>query len=138
MGDIITIHDLENNKQKISRLLIYQKLINEEMEVISISKVLSEAILKIEPKYRSMRLASCFNETIAPLPDGVAIKGIDALFNPSYQVDVLEILVEARKIKVFSVLWPGKYQNGELIYGEEGFPDYKVFDVGNYDIAFII
>ena len=50
------------------------------------------------------------------LPDGVVIKDIDVLFNPDYQVDVLKILMAARKRKRYSVIWPGRCEDGKLIY----------------------
>ena len=67
--------------------------------------------------------------------DGVTIKDIDVMFNPDYKVDVLKILIATRKRKNYSVIWPGKFEDGKLIYGEEGYPDYKVFNIADYDIT---
>jgi hypothetical protein len=44
----------------------------------------------------------------------------------------------ARKRKRYSVIWPGKCENGKLIYGEEGYPDYRTYDIENYDITCVI
>ena len=66
------------------------------------------------------------------------IKDIDVLFNPEYKVDVLKILTEARKRKRYSVIWPGRCENGKLIYGEEGYLDYRTYDIENYDITCVI
>lgn len=85
-----------------------------------------------------MRLASCFQSVIAQYPDNVVIKDIDVMFNPAYQVDVLKILTEARKSKPYSVIWPGRYENGTLYYSEQGYPDYKTYEVKNYDITCVI
>ena len=60
------------------------------------------------------------------------------MFNPDYKVDVLKILMAARKRKKYSMIWPGKCENGKLIYGEEGFSDYKIYDVEDYDITCVI
>lgn len=79
-----------------------------------------------------------FNSVLDKYPDGVVIKDIEVMFNPEYKVDVLRILTEARKRKPYSVIWPGRYENGKLIFSEEGYSDYKVFDIENYDVTCVI
>ena len=51
--------------------------------------------------------------------------------------DVLKILISARKRKRYCVIWPGEFEDGKLIYGEEGYADYKVYNIADYDITFI-
>ena len=75
-----------------------------------------------------------FDAMLDKLPEGVIIKDIDVMFNPEYQVDVLKILSEARKHKRYRVIWPGRCEDGKLIYAEEGYLDYKVFEIKNYNI----
>ena len=70
-------------------------------------------------------------------PDGVTVRDIDVMFNPEYKIDVLKILISVRKRKKYYVIWPGRYEDGKLIYGEEGFPDYKVYNIADYDITFV-
>ena len=139
MGTIIEIERLTPEEEAmISRLMIYYKKLKEAQEPKSVSKPLAEAILACKPNRRSMKLAQIFNSVLARYPDGVVIKDIDVLFNPEYKVDVLKILQEARKQKRYSVVWPGRCENGKLIYSEEGYPDYKVFNIDNYDITCVI
>ena len=85
-----------------------------------------------------MKLEQIFNKVLDRYPDGVIIKDIDVMFNPAYQVDVLKILTEARKSKPYSVIWPGRYENGTLYYSEQGYPDYKTYEVKNYDITCVV
>ncbi|WP_334196208.1 BREX-3 system P-loop-containing protein BrxF [Muricomes intestini] len=139
MGEVIKFDDLKREQNMISRLLVYWKKIRQmSVSPVSISKPLSEELLKISPKNRSMRLSSCFRTVLSQYPDDVVIEGIDVMFNPAYQVDVLRILTETRKNKSYSVVWPGKYENGLLIYSEQGYPDYKTYEVRNYDITCVI
>lgn len=138
MGIIIEISRLPDDEAMVSRLLIYMKAIQKMHELRSVSKPLAEALLECKPNRRSMKLEQIFNSVLDTLPDGVVIKDIDVLFNPDYKVDVLKILMAARKRKKYSVIWPGKCENGKLIYSEEGFPDYKTFDIGDYDITRVI
>lgn len=82
-----------------------------------------------------MRFTACFKHVIAQYPDNVVIKDIDVMFNPSYQVDVLTVLTESRKAKNYSLVWPGRIEDGLLIYSEEGYPDYVKFKIADYDIT---
>ena len=40
--------------------------------------------------------------------------------------------------KLFRVIWHGTYIDGKLIYAEEGYLDYKVYNICDYDITCII
>ena len=138
MGTVIELDRLQDGVAMTSRLLIYMKTIQKMHEPRSVGKPLAEALLACRPNRRSMKLEQIFNNVLDTFPDGVVIKDIDVLFNPDYQVDILKILMAARKRKKYSVIWPGKCENGKLIYGEEGFSDYKTYDVENYDITCVI
>ena len=85
-----------------------------------------------------MRLSVCFEEILNTLPDNAVIKDFDVMFNPEYKVDVLKILVDACKRKPFSIIWPGKYEDGKLFYAEDGYQDFKVFSVEEYDVTCIV
>lgn len=138
MGTVIELNSLPNEDAMLSRLLIYMKVIKKINEPKSVSKPLAEALLACKPNRRSMKLEQIFNNVLDTLPDGVVIKDIDVLFNPDYKVDVLKILIASRKRKRYSVIWPGRCENGKLIYGEDGYPDYKTYDIENYDITCVI
>ncbi len=139
MGTIIEIEHLSPDQEAmISRLMIYYKKLKKAQEPRSVSKPLAEAILACKPNRRSMKLGQIFSTVLAQYPDGVIIKDIDVMFNPEYKVDVLKVLQETRKQKPYSVVWPGRFEDGKLIYSEEGYPDYKVFNIDNYDITCVI
>ena len=139
MGTIVDIESLTPEQEsQISRLMVYYKKIRKVLEPQSVSKQLAEALLECKPNRRSMKMGQIVDSVLARYPDGVIIKDIDVMFNPEYQIDVLKLLVDARKRKDYKVIWPARYEDGKLIYGEEGYLDYKVFDVANYDITFII
>lgn len=138
MGTIIEISQLPDEEAMVSRLLIYFKVLQKMQAPKSVSRPLAEALLACKPKRRSMKLGRIFNDVLDQYPEGVVIKDIDVMFNPEYQVDVLKILSEARKRKRYSVIWSGKCEDGKLIYSEEGHPDYKVYEIENYDITCVI
>lgn len=136
MGDVIEYSHV-GEAAASSRLLVYIQTIQKMFEPKSLNKELAEELLKCNLKRRSMKLEQIFNTVLDRYPEDVTIKDIDVMFNPEYQVDVLKILIAARKRKRYSVIWPGSYEDGKLIYGEEGYPDYKVFEVADYDITFV-
>lgn len=137
MGIVIDYHQLTDDNERTSRLLVYYKAAHEKLKPLSVSKELAEELLSCKPNRRSMKLEQIFNMVLDRYPDGVTITDIDVLFNPEYQVDVLKILIAARKRKRYSVIWPGRYEDEKLIYAEEGYPDYKVYEIENYDISFV-
>ena len=105
---------------------------------IPLNHALAEKLSALKPRRRTMRLSTCFEEILATLPDNAVIKEFDVIFNPEYKVDVLRIMVDACKRKPFSIIWPGKYEEGRLFYAEDGYPDFKVFSVEEYDITCIV
>lgn len=107
-------------------------------EAISLNISLAKKLSAIKEKRRTMRLEQCFRQALEGLPDNPVIRDFDVLFNPVYEVDVLQILASVGKSRPFQVVWPGFYEEGRLIYAEEGYPDYKVYDLDKYDVTCII
>lgn len=111
---------------------------NIETETKSINIALAESLVKYKANRRTMQLEKCFMRVLNTFPDEVIIKDFDVMFNPAYQVDVLKIMITAYKKKPFSVIWPGTFDGGKLYYAEEGYLDYKVFNVEDYDVTCIV
>lgn len=122
--------------QKLYRLLIYGYVASDD--AVSVNKAVAEELLKFKPNRRTMQLEKCFNKVLDTLPEGSVIEGIDVMFNPSYKVDVLALLIAAYKRKPFSLIWPGRIEDDKLIYSEEGYPDYRAYEISNYDIVCVI
>lgn len=105
---------------------------------ISVNVMLATELKKYNLKERSFRARSCLDKVLGDLPDEIVIKDFDVLFNPQYKIDVIVTLINACRRKKIAAIWPGIYKNGKLIYAEEGFADYKVYEVKNYDITCVI
>lgn len=138
---IISSQQLESQSENLgSGLVIYDRTANVRFDSapISVNKLLAEELVTINPKRRSLYLERCFFKVIGRFPDGCVIKDIDVMFNPDYQVDVLRILVDVRKGRNYKVIWSGNQKGGSLIYGEEGYLDYKMYEIDNYDITYVI
>lgn len=105
---------------------------------VSINLALAQALRAFKPKRRTMQIEKCFAEILAGLPDSAVLKDFDVLFNPDYKIDVLRIMVNTCKAKPFSIIWPGTLDGSRLVYAEEGYSDYKMYDVNDYDITCIV
>lgn len=137
MGTTIEARNLAA-RQELFRLLIYVKADAVQDKAISVNKSVAEQLLKLKPSRRTMQLEKCFLKAIASLPEESVIKDIDVLFNPDYKVDVIKLLISANKQRAFSIIWPGEFRDGKLIYSEENYPDYKSFPISDYDIYCVI
>lgn len=104
---------------------------------VSVSVSLAKRLADLSPGMRSLRVEQCLNDVLRDLPDGVVIRNIDVLFNPAYKIDVLSVLLSAYRKHHFDLIWPGRYEDGELVYAEEGYPDYRSFDIARYDLTCI-
>ena len=104
----------------------------------SLNMLLAEKLMMVKPNRRTMRLEQCFQQVLDGLPDNPVIQDFDVLFNPDYEVDILRIMTSVGKSKPFQIVWPGRYEDGRLIYAEEGYRDYKVYDLGKYDVTCVI
>lgn len=140
MGVIITKRDLRSlDKTRLMRPLIFCNPDKElEERAVSINVLLAEQLTSIKPKRRTMRMEICVQKVLSSLPEDTVIKDFDVMFNPEYEVDILRIMIAQYKIKPFDLIWPGKYQEGKLVYAEEGYRDYKVFEISKYDVTCVI
>ena len=121
MGFVIDADQEIDEELMDSTLLIYLNTYKGTLESKSISKDLSNELMSCDETRRSIKFEQIFSSVLGKYPDGVIIKDIDVMFNPSYKIDVLKILIAARKKKKFSVIWSGRLDDEKLKYGEEGY-----------------
>lgn len=104
---------------------------------VSMNVTIAQRLIEISSSMRSMQLEPCFVSALFDLPENVVIRDIDVLFNPMYEVDVVGLLCSAFRKHQFDLVWPGRFENDQLIYAEEGCPDYRAFNACRYDITCI-
>ena len=140
MGIVISKRDLSTiDKTRLMRPLIYCNPDKEiEERAVSLNVPLAKKLVAIDPKRRTLRMERCVQQVLGGLSADAIIKDFDVLFNPEYEVDILRILIAQYRIKPFDVIWPGRYENGKLIYAEEEYRDYKVFEINKYDITCVV
>lgn len=113
---------------------------DEELEknAVALNVSIAEKLINAKPSRRSFKLPSIIDTVIAELPENSTIKDFDVLFNPDYQIDVLQLLIAACRKKEFAILWPGTYSDGKLMYAETGYSDFKIYDLDKYDVTCIV
>ena len=137
MGNKISMDKVAQVKN--SSLIIYcGKVGAKEREVVPIEIQLAEELSKIPEKSRTLRMDSVMSRVIKQYPSGSIFEGLDVLFNPSYKIDVLKLLIGQRKTHNFGIVWPGILHDNSLIYSEPEYKDYKKYEISNYDITCVI
>ena len=140
MGVVIKARDLPAlERSGIARPVLYchtDKALEEQAVPINVE--MAKKLSAVKPNRRTMRMEQCFQQVLSSLPDNVVIRDFDVMFNPDYAVDVLKIMSSTAKVKAFRVIWPGRCEDGRLIYAEEGYCDYKVFEISKYDVTVIV
>ena len=138
MGTLVEYWKMPD-KHTVDRLLIYSKAISQiASQATTVNKPIAAELVDLKPSRRTMQLEKCFMKVLESLSEQPIIKDIDVLFNPAYKVDVMKLLSSAYKQKQFSLVWPGSYADGKLMYSEEGYLDYRVYEIKDYDIVYVI
>ncbi len=139
MGIIVKYSDIAGMSRSGLHLPIYCKYDDSiASAAIPINIPLAEKLSSTKTEKRTMRLEKYFCQIVAELPSEPIIRDFDVMFNPKYEVDVLRIMCSVAKTVTFSLIWPGRCEDGKLIYAEEGYNDYKIFDIDKYDVTCII
>ena len=140
MGKLIQYRLLQSEIQVgLMRPVIYcNERYCENLQQVALNEKLAALLLKIKPERRTMRIKRCFQEVLTNIPENSCIRDFDVLFNPAYKIDVLRLLTVANRSKAFFVLWPGTVTDGKLVYAEDGYADYKEYDVEQYDITCVV
>lgn len=140
MGNIIPARRfLGENQQGLLKPIIYcgppEEITN---RAVSLNRELALELSKYKPNRRTMQIERCFLSAIEKLPEDSIIKEFDVLFHPDYKIDILRLMIGVCKSKQFSMIWPGSFDGEYLIYAEEGYADYKIFSVSDYDITCVV
>lgn len=137
MAEIIIAYQWRN--QQVTKVpIIHCEKDKACIEAVSINKILSIELKNIDSRKRSLKMQKVLRRVINSLPDYSVIKDFDVMFNPQYCIDVLQMFIDIRRGKPFEIIWPGSYEDEKLIYGEENYEDYKVFNLAEYELTCIV
>lgn len=105
---------------------------------INLGIELSKRLIKFDESERVARVQEELDATLKE--DGlneILITNIDILFNPSYQLEIINYFINLSRLKKVVVQWCGKLKRNKLMYSEPDYVDYKYFGIENYDIICI-
>ena len=139
MATIINLHNLPASTRTLPQPIIYCRSnppLEEQAQSMNVE--LAKKLASVKPNRRTMRLEQCFREVLGSFSENPVIRDFDVMFNPDYAVDILQMMASVGKNKPFQIIWPGRYEDGKLIYAEEGYRDYKVFEIDKYNVTVVV
>lgn len=95
---------------------------------MSVGGVLCAALLDVSPKHRSRVARRTFAQEIERrTPGPILCTDIDLMFDPSLELEPLQLLREASRQTPLVVLWPGDNKDWVLSYAVPGHPHYRTW-----------
>ncbi|MCG2769388.1 MAG: BREX-3 system P-loop-containing protein BrxF [Anaerolineae bacterium] len=96
--------------------------------ILSVGRLLAEAILSISPKQRSAEAQRVLRSLLSEAgPGTVVCADIDLLFEPMLRLDPLRLLREASRETDLVVAWPGSYCGSVLAYAVPEHSHYRTW-----------
>ncbi len=104
---------------------------------VKLNKELSELLLDLPKDERPLAVEKQVETLLSP-HQSLFITDIEILFDPRYPIDVVKLFCKHARFSNLFVLWPGKYENGRLIYASPYDSDYHSYDCSQYQIQIIV
>lgn len=96
--------------------------------VINVNLKLSEQLLELTMKQRSLRLSQILDDIVDDEHSIKILDNIEILFDTGLKQDPLRILQKLSRKYIVIASWTGHLEDGKLIYAEPGHPEYKNYD----------
>lgn len=101
---------------------------------INVGLSLSKALLDESPDDYKLAVPSLLRKWVSEVPGNhVVLDRIDFLFLPMFQLDVINLFRQLNRNKGLIVVWPGVLDGRKLIYSKPGYPDYRIYDLTQYN-----
>lgn len=102
-----------------------------KFEVINVNLILSECLLCIPSKKYSLYVEESIQKIVWDDSKIYVLHHIEILFDLVLQTHPIRLLENISKRNRVIIIWPGVYEEGTLIYGEIGHPEY--FRCSNFE-----
>lgn len=103
---------------------------------VNVTLEMSKRLLNLQEKERSLRAEAVFENMLSGFcrEDGthfetVLLDNIEILFDPSLELDSLQLIQNASRNRTLVVGWPGCVKDGVLTYAEPDHPRYQRHEV---------
>ena len=105
------------------------------LQPININLVLSEQLLELTSKQRTLQLPKLLEDLVNDLGQTVILDNIEILFDVVLQQDPLRLLQRISRNRTIVVAWNGCISNNKLIYAEPGHPEYQNYTAMDFLIV---
>ena len=103
------------------------------VNIINISLTLSEKLLELTTKQRTLRLPDVLDQITKREQVIVILDNLEIMFDPDLKQDPLRLLQKISRDRLIVASWNGIIKEGKLIYAQQGHHEYR-----NYDLADIL
>lgn len=101
------------------------------LSVININLSLSEQLLELTPKQRSLRISQILEDVIGDNSSIQILDNIELFFDNRLKLDPLRILQKISRNHIIIASWNGYQEDGKLIYAEPEHAEYRKYDIGD-------
>ena len=96
--------------------------------VINVNLALSNALLELTGKQRSLRLPGIFDQIAGKAQSPVVLDNLEILFDKDLKQDPMRLLQGISRNRAVVASWNGTMTSGRLLYAETGHPEYRGYD----------
>ncbi|WP_303674817.1 BREX-3 system P-loop-containing protein BrxF [Vampirovibrio chlorellavorus] len=96
--------------------------------VININLLLSNELLELTAKQRSLQLPTALDKIIDKAQTPLVLDNLEILFDKELKQDPLRLLQGISRNRVIVASWNGIFTGGRLSYAENGHPEYRIYD----------
>lgn len=108
---------------------VLRKVANElGIQPINLNLALSELLLELTPKQRSMRLPELLDRVVNTGHSIVILDNLEILFAKELHQDPLKLLQRISRNRSVVASWNGTFRAGKLVYAETGHPEYRHYN----------
>nr|WP_321497721.1 BREX-3 system P-loop-containing protein BrxF [uncultured Methanolobus sp.] len=100
-----------------------------DVPVININLSLSEQLVELTPKQRSLRISQILEDIIDKNSSIQILDNIELFFDKRLKLDPLRILQKISRNHVIIASWNGHLEDGKLIYAEPCHVEYRSYDI---------
>ena len=100
-----------------------------DVPVINVYLSLSEQLIELTPKQRSLRISMILENIIDKNPSIKVLDNLEIIFDRRLNLDPLRILQKISRNHVVIASWNGYLEDGKLIYAESGHKEYRSYDM---------
>ncbi|MCH5438467.1 MULTISPECIES: BREX-3 system P-loop-containing protein BrxF [Bacillus cereus group] len=98
--------------------------LNEDIYTVNLNLIMSETLVNISEEKYPLYVEEVTRETFDNPFKIYLLQHIDVLFDPVIKINPIRLLENISKKSKLIVIWPGEYKNNQLVYAQEGHPEY--------------